>query len=112
MDALGFSVLVTAVLSSLFTWGLAWLYFRHRLQARLEAETQRLLAEFETRVHAGVLRAGRELLPELRAEVREGFLDALKGSPTAGLVEDAAGAVKTGADLVGGLASMLGLKRR
>lgn len=112
MIALGFSVLLTALLSSLFTWGLAWWYYQRRLRAELEAETRRLLAEFESRVQAGVLRAGRELLPEFRNEVREGFLEALRGSQTAGLVEEAAGAVKTGADLVGGLASMLGLKRR
>lgn len=112
MTALGFSVLLTAVLSSLFTWGLAWLFYERRLRAALESRTQALLADFEARVHAGVVRAGRELLPEFRSEVREGFVEALRGSQTAGLVEDAAGAVKSGADLVGGLASMLGLKRR
>ena len=66
--------------------------------------------EFERRVHAGVLAAGRELLPAFREQVNKGFQDALRES-TGSLVADPAKAVSRSADLLeGGLRSIFGFK--
>lgn len=110
MIEMGFSVLLTAILSSLLTWAVAYLFFRAHLEKRLDAQVLKLQAEFEERVKSGVRAAGADLLPALREQVKLGFIDAVNQSTAAGLVEDTARVVSTGAGLVeSGLNVLLGL---
>lgn len=108
-----FTLVLTAVLSSVLTLLLATLWYRHRIQPQIEQELLRLQAEFEQRVKHGVLTAGAELMPQLREQVRLGFQDALAKSEAAGLVENTAGVVNLGADIVSsGLGALFGIKPR
>jgi hypothetical protein len=106
-------MLSTAVLSAVLTWGLAWLFHRARLGAAFERELGRIQAEFETRVKAGVLAAGEELLPALREQVKLGFQDAMRESQTGTMVENYATAVNRTSDaLANRLGGLFGLKPR
>lgn len=100
MLGMGTSVVLTALLASVLTWLMAYIYFKARVEKRLEDRLTQLQEEFEARVKAGALAAGRELLPALREQVRLGFVDAVNKSSAVGLVEDTARVVTTGAGLV------------
>jgi hypothetical protein len=101
---------LTALLSSMLTWALAYTWFKLRLQNQLDAQIKSIEDEFERRVKAGVLAAGRELLPDFRNEVRVGFKEALAQSPLS-MVEGAARTVGKGADLFGdSLNTLFGLR--
>ena len=106
-------VLTTALATSAATLALAWAAYVLRLRAELDARLLAVQDEFEKRVKAGVLAAGRELLPELRREVSEGFRDVLKESHAAGIAEGTAKIVAGSTDLlVDGLSNLLGLKKK
>jgi hypothetical protein len=106
----GLIVVFTSLLSSLLTWLIAYVVFRTHLERRLDAQVARLQAEFEARVKNGVKAAGEELLPVLREQVKLGFMDAVNQSTAAGLMEETARVVSTGAGLVeSGLNAILGL---
>jgi hypothetical protein len=106
----GLIVVFTSLLSSLLTWVIAYIVFRTRLERRLDQQVARLQEEFEIRVKNGVRAAGVELLPELREQVKLGFIDAVNKSTAAGFVEETARAVSTGAGLVeSGLNVLLGI---
>lgn len=93
-------LLLTALFSSLLTWGMAWWLYRNVLETRLDQRLQQLQVEFEGRVKSGVTAAALELLPELRKQVSQGFVEAMAQSRAAGLVEDTAKAVSAGAGIV------------
>ncbi|HUP92814.1 MAG TPA: hypothetical protein VM074_11245 [Solimonas sp.] len=113
MIANAIQLIFTAVATSALTWAMAWWWYRTRLEAQLDARLALVQQEFEQRVKSAALAAGQELLPQLREQVRLGFADALKASDTAALVEDAAGVMKAGTDIVtGGLGALFGLKPR
>jgi len=95
-------LVATALLSSLFTWLIAWVFFRLHLRAQFEQVKEQIGQDLEQRVRAGVVAGGHELLPQFRREVKEGFLDALKSGPVSGAMSEAARNVaKTGAELFG-----------
>jgi hypothetical protein len=96
-------VLLTALLSSIVTWGLAYVLYRQRLEAELDRRLAQIQAEFEERVKSGVRAAALELLPDLREQVKLGFIDAMTQSRAAGLVEDTAKVFSAGAGLGAGL---------
>ena len=96
-------LLLTALCSSLLTWGLAWWVYRSSLEARLDRRLEQLQVEFEARVKSGVTAAAVELLPELRKQVMQGFADALAQSRAAGIVEDTAKVVSAGAGIGAGI---------
>lgn len=103
-------IVLTALLSSGLTMVLAWLLYRLRLEKQLTLQLEQIQVEFEARVKSGVTAAAMELLPELRAQVKLGFLDALQESRAAGLVEDTAKVMATGAGLVeNGLSVLFGV---
>lgn len=104
-----FLLLGTALLSSMLTWLIAWAFFKFHLADEVDALKQQIGDELEERVRSGVVSGGQELLPEFRKEVKEGFLDALRGAPVSGAMSDAARNVaKTGAELLGtGIDSLL-----
>lgn len=106
MLSLAFAVIVTALLSSVLTWVLAWLWFRHHLAAQLQARLARLEDDFEARVKAGVLAAGEELLPKYRKAVAEGFTQAIADSPLS-LAEIATRRVVKGAGFFGELIGLV-----
>lgn len=103
--ALGFNVVLTALLSAALTWATAWWFYKRRVATQLEQTLNEIQTEFEQRVKAGVLAAGEELLPQLREQVKLGFQDALKGTEAAEMVENYATVVNRGTDL---LANRLG----
>lgn len=106
-------MLGTALLSSAFTLGIAWLWYRGAGRDRLDLELVRVQQEFEKHVKAGVLAAGHELLPALREQVRLGFEDVLKGSRAAGIAEGTAKIVTGSTDLlVDSLSNLFGLKKK
>ena len=96
-------LLLTALCSSLLTWGIAWWLYRSSLEARLDRRLEQLQMEFEARVKSGVTAAALELLPELRKQVSQGFLEAMAQSRAAGLVEDTAKVVSAGAGIGAGI---------
>lgn len=96
-------VVLTALMSSAMTLLLAYVIYRRHLEPRLERQLQKIQAEFEARVKAGVRNAGIELLPDFRQQVKLGFTDALSGSHTAGLVEETAKVMSVGKDLGAGI---------
>lgn len=113
MSVTGWAIVMTAILTSLTTWVLAYLLFRGYVQKRLEQQVLKLQEEFEDRVRQGVRAAGLDLLPALREQVKQGLLDGLNQSRAAGLVEDTARVVSTGAGLVeSGLNVLLGLGKQ
>lgn len=95
----------TALLSSLFTLGLAWWLYESRLRSRMEKRMEELADILETRVHKGVKDAGIELLPAFQERVEAGFKDAMAGLPEKG----ASTIAKAGANLIGeGLNTLFG----
>lgn len=106
------SILLTALFSSALTWAIAYVYFRVRLRDMLKQELQVVQNNFEERVKSGALAAGRELLPQVREQVRMGFLDVLKESDAVGIVENTAGVMKQGADMVSdGISALINMAR-
>ncbi|MGH8460368.1 MAG: hypothetical protein ACRESS_02060 [Stenotrophobium sp.] len=103
-------IVLTAFLSGGLTLGLGWLLYRLHFEKQLDRMLDQMQVEFEARVKSGVTAAAMDLLPELRAQVKLGFMDALQESRAAGLVEDTAKVMATGAGLVeNGLSVLLGL---
>ncbi len=96
-------VLLTALASSAITLSLAYVIYDRHLKPSLDRQLEQIQAEFESRVRAGVLDAGRELLPDFREQVKLGFTDALAQSHTAGLVEETAKVMSVGKDLGAGI---------
>lgn len=107
------SIVATACASSLATLALAALVFQRWIRPRLDRRLVDIQQQFEVHVKAGVLAAGRELLPALREQVRLGFEDALKGSHAVNLAEGTAKIVSGSADLlVDRLGNLFGLVPR
>lgn len=108
------TIIFTAVLSSLLTATFAALVIAWWLRRHYQREEARLAELVQERVRAGVAQAGEELLPEFRAEVTAGFIDAVKRLPQAGVMGEAArNMARSGADLLGaGLEGFSGRGRR
>jgi len=106
-------IVTTAVATSATTLAFAYVLYAVHVRAELDARLLAVQDEFEKRVKAGVLAAGRELLPELRREVSEGFRDVLKASHAAGIAEGTAKVVTGSTDLlVSSLSNLLGLGKK
>lgn len=107
-------IVLTAVLSSVFTAIMAAGVLVWWLQRHYRREEERLAELVQQRVRAGVLEAGEELMPEFRAQVTEGFIEAVKRLPQAGVMGEAArNMARSGADLLGaGLEGFSGRGRR
>lgn len=102
--------LLSAALTSLLTWVLAWAFYRARLASQLDVLREQLASEVEARVRQGALDAGQELLPEFKQAVTEGFMDAMRGMARGEMAKTFA---KTGAEIVGGsLDSLFGQRKR
>jgi hypothetical protein len=80
-------VVLTAALSSLFTIGLAWLLFDRYGKWWLDRRVAELAKEAEERVRSGAVRAGEELLPGVREQIREGFEDAVASVASGGAAD-------------------------
>ena len=113
MLTMGLQALLTALLSALLTWGIAYAFYRRRLGSEMQRMLAEVQAEFEARVKAGVLAAGQELLPALREQVKLGFQDALRETQAGSMVEQYAGAVNRSTDaLANRLGGLFGAKPR
>jgi hypothetical protein len=109
----GMLILTTAVATSATTLALAYALYALHLRAELDRKLLAIEDAFEQRVKAGMLAAGRELLPELRKEVSEGFRDVLKASHAAGIAEGTAKVVAGSTELlVDSLSNLLGLRKK
>ena len=96
-------IVLTALCASLLTWGLAWWLYRTGIEARLEQRLTAMQVEFEARVKSGVSAAAVDLLPSLRKQVTQGFVDAMAQSHAAGLVEETAKVMSAGAGIGAGI---------
>jgi len=84
------SIVLTALLSSICTLGLAYWIIRRHLTHRLEEEIEAASELIREKVEEGLEEAGRELLPEFREEVREGFKQAMVDTMTGDLIDQTA----------------------
>lgn len=113
MLTMGLQVTLTALLTALLTWGVAYAFYRRRLGSEMQKMLGEIQAEFEARVKSGVLAAGEELLPALREQVKLGFQDALRETQTGAMVEGYATAVNRSADVLASrIGGLFGLKPR
>ncbi len=113
MVAMGLQAALTALLSALLTWGIAYAFYRRRLGTEMQKMLGEIQSEFEERVKSGVLAAGTELLPALREQVKLGFQDALRETQTGTMMEQYAGAVNRSTDVLANrLGGLFGLKPR
>ncbi len=76
MDSLLLSF-VTAFLSSLFTLLGIYIYFYFFLKKRLQKEVEEAGYAFKKRLQESLSESAKELLPDFRMEVRNGFTEAL-----------------------------------
>ncbi len=100
-------VISTAILTSMITLFSVYVLYIRKIKPGLDVQIAKAGDELEERVKAGVVSAGRELLPEFRDKVTEGFTRALAEWPSSEMTKMA----KTGANLVEeGLNTLLGKK--
>ncbi|MEN8718889.1 MAG: hypothetical protein ABF296_01355 [Oceanococcaceae bacterium] len=102
-------IALTALASSLTTVVLVGVILHWRGDRWLAATQRSAGEELERRVREGAVAAGEELLPRFRAEVTQGFVDALKKAPSSEVAGDALNTLaQSGADAVmSGLDSLL-----
>ena len=102
-------VLATAVLTSVTTLVMAYMFYVLFVRRRMEKRMQELAAIVQERVKQGAIEAGSELLPRFREQVTEGFKRALGEWST----NDFRKMTKTGMGMVEeSLSSLLGSKER
>lgn len=113
MNSMLIWVAIAAFAGALAALVLGFIAWRVWGKPQLDAEMLTMQDQFEQRVRAGVLKAGEELLPALREQVRLGFTDALKSSHAAGIAEGTAKIVAGSTDLlVDSLSNLFGLKKK
>jgi len=107
------TVLLTALFSSLLTALTFFLIYRFFLKKQLEAELDGLVRRAREEIKAGLLEAARELLPELRSEVSDGFKDAMASAVKGEILSKSAQDVaRSGSEMVeNSLAMIFGLKK-
>ena len=107
------TAIVTAVLSSALTLGVAKLLLDRFGERYARRQLDLAAGELERRLRAAALAAGEEMMPELQRRVRAGFEEALKsfaaGKPFEKTMEQAARAGLRA--LNDGLQSLMGQKR-
>lgn len=102
-------ILLTAGASAITTLVLAGCIYQLVILPALEKRLAQVAEEMETRVQHGVETAGQNLLPEFRANVRDGFLDAMAQWPAS----EFRNATRTGAEFVEeGLSSLFGRRKK
>ena len=84
------TVCATALLSSLLTLGLAYHLLQRKFKSDLQSRLDSLSTEIGARVRQGVIDAGMELLPKFRAEVRQGFKEAMGDTMKPEMIEKTA----------------------
>lgn len=102
--------LVTAALSSVLTLGLALLFYRHYLAARLEQRLDALAADFTARLE----QVAEDFGPKLEAHVREGVRDGVVSlAKPQSVAETTMSVTRSGAGLVeDGLNTLFGRPRK
>ncbi len=101
------TIVFTALLSALVTWGAAWLVFTRFIWPQLEKDLNR---EIDVKVQ----QIGDALEARVREGVRKGVLDGIAQIPTAEVLRGTTeNMMKTGQSLVEqGIGSILGNKKR
>ncbi|MBE7438415.1 MAG: hypothetical protein HS115_08190 [Spirochaetales bacterium] len=104
---------LTALCSSLLTALIFFLGYKLYLKKEIEADLDRLVVRAREEIRSGLLEAGRELLPELRTEVADGFKDAMSSAVKGEILSKSAQDVaRTGSEIVeNSLAMIFGLKK-
>ena len=75
-----FIMIATALLSSIFTISLSLIAYRVFIKKSLKNQLEEAGELVKSKMQEGVLQSARELLPEFREEVSEGFKEALADS--------------------------------
>lgn len=105
------AIVLTAILSSVFTLALAkWAVDRWggSVLKKVIADAG---PEVERRVRAGAVKAGEELLPKVRDKVREGFEAAISSAASRGVGETLKEVTKSAPRVLDDLDALLGRKR-
>ncbi len=107
--ASAFSILITALLSSILTLGILALIAGRFILPKLKVWLQEeMLPEFRAQVKNGAIDSGDTLLPKFRENVREGFNDAIRDQMAGQMFEDAAKSVTKKMEV--GLGTLFGRK--
>lgn len=89
--SMAFSILLTALLSSILTLGILSLVAKRMILPKLKLWLQEeMLPEFREQVKNGAVDSGDILLPKFRENVRDGFNDAVRDQMAGQVFEDAA----------------------
>jgi len=74
------SVAITAVISSLLTLGFTYIFYRIYLRDVLDRKLDESMELAKLKIKQGMREEALELLPKFRAEVKEGFKEALNSA--------------------------------
>jgi hypothetical protein len=84
------TICATALLSSILTLGLSYYWFRRKIKNELRSQLDTVATEIREKVRQGVFEAGVDLLPKYRAEVRQGFKEAMSDTVKPEMIEKTA----------------------
>ena len=84
------TICATALLSSILTLGLSYYWFRRKISNEIRSLLDAVATEVRDRVRQGVFDAGMDLLPRYRAEVRQGFKEAMSDTVKPEMIEKTA----------------------
>jgi hypothetical protein len=82
------TIVITAVVSSLFTLGLSYAFYILHLRDLLERKLDEKLELAKSKVKEGLREEALDLMPKFRAEVREGFKEALNSAMGGQIIEN------------------------
>ncbi len=104
----------TAMLSSMFTLALVYALYQATWKKKLYAELDEYAGILKQKLKEAAQEAGAELLPDFRAQVREGFKEAMTDSLKGELIERSAREMaKSGSEIMEtGLNLLLGIPRK
>ena len=70
-------IIITSFATSLFMLFLSYFLFQVYIKRKVKKETEEMGLLLKQRLHDGIWQAAKDILPEFRQEVREGFSEAL-----------------------------------
>ncbi len=103
------TIVLTALLSSALTIGLAWWLYERRLKAELDAQLEAAVAEVDDKLQGALETLGD--IVEVR--VKQGILSGVAAIPSSEVLADTTKSVaRTGAELASkGLSALFGIKK-
>ncbi len=83
-------VIATSLVTSFFMLILTYFFFQSYLKQKIKKESEEIGQLLKERLRQGVWQAGKDILPEFRQEVREGFTEALSRAISGEIIPQAA----------------------